>query len=639
MSQRSLGILHVSREGRSRSAAGGWDMRKQPGMREEFPRSPGVYLMLDARGQVIYVGKAKDLRARLGSYFRGKGDQRPLVRYLLKDLDKVEVMVTSTEKEALILENNLIKKHRPKYNVRFRDDKDYLHIRLDTNHPFPRLSLARRPPKDGALYFGPYASAHAARETVRLLQRHMGLRTCKDLQFKQAKRTCLNQQMGRCAGVCRGAVSQEEYSIRVQEAVLFLQGRSKELIKHLETRMRRASEELRFEEAARLRDQIREVERTIEAQRVEKPLGGDQDVVGLHRVGMEGSVAVLRIKGGKLWERIGFPISPTPLEDAEVLASFLQQFYGSGRIPPPRILVPVPLKEHSAILEQWLGELSGSKVRIQVPLRGEARDLLEMALENARLAPRHTNGWAETARELVRRLGLRRPPTAIDAFDISNLGGQDAVGSAVRFVEGVPEPSMYRSYSIKRSSQPDDYAMMYEVIRRHILRKKEEGSLPDLILVDGGKGQLQVALSVLEDLGMRGPEVLALAKARGGENKKEVGYDRVFVPGRKDPIPIGSGAAPLRVLQQLRDEAHRFAISRHKKRRSFRRLSSPLERIPGVGSVRRKSLLRHLGSLRRVMEATEEELARVPGISQKTARLIYQALHAEKGLANGGAGD
>lgn len=593
----------------------------------QYPRSPGVYLMRDARGQVIYVGKAKDLRARLGSYFRGKGDQRPLVRYLLKDLDRVEVMVTGTEKEALILENNLIKKHRPRYNVRFRDDKDYLHIRLDISHPFPRLSLARRPPRDGALYFGPYASAHAARETMRLLQKHMGLRTCKDSQLKQAKRTCLNQQMGRCAGVCCGAVSQEEYALRVQEAVMFLQGRSRDLIDHLEKRMRKASQELRFEEAARLRDQIREVERTVEVQRVDKPLGGDQDVVGLHRVGMEGAVAVLRIKAGKLWERLIFPISPTPLEDSEVLCSFLQQFYGAGRIPPPMILVPVNLGEHLRILQEWLGEISGSKVRIRTPLRGEGRDLVEMAMENARLAPRQAEAWAETALELARRLGLSKPPRIIDALDISNLGGQDAVGSAVRFVDGVPEPSMYRSYLVRRSSQPDDYAMMYEVIRRHLLRKKEEGSLPDLILVDGGKGQLQVALGVLEDLGMTDPEVLALAKARAGEKKGESGFDRVFVPGRKDPIPIGSGGASMRVLQQLRDEAHRFAVSRHRRRRSSRRLSSPLDSVHGVGPKRKKLLLRHLGSLRRVMEAKEEELAQVPGISKKIARAIYEALH------------
>ena len=605
----------------------------------EFPRSPGVYLMRDARGQVIYVGKAKDLRARLSSYFRGKGDQRPLVRYLLKDLDKVEVMVTGTEKEALILENNLIKKHRPRYNVRFRDDKDYLHIRIDTTQAFPRLSVARRPPKDGALYFGPYASAHAARQTMRLLQRHMGLRTCKDSQLKQARRTCLNQQMGRCAGVCRGAVSQEEYSLRVQEAVMFLQGRSRELINYLEGRMRKASQELRFEEAARLRDQIREVERTIEAQRVDKPLGGDQDVVGLHRVGLEGSVAVLRIKGGKLWERLSFPISPTPLEDGEVLASFLQQFYGEGRLPPPRILVPVFLGEHLRILEEWLGELSGSRVKIRRPLRGEGKSLLQMAQENARLVPRQSHGWVETARDLLKRLGLRRPPRVIDAFDISNLGGQDAVGSAVRFVEGVPEPSMYRSYGIKGTFQPDDYAMMYEVIRRHLLRKREEGALPDLMMVDGGKGQMGVALGVLEDLGIWDLDVIAIAKAKPKEGKGDMGVDRIFVPGRKDPVPIVGAAAPLRLLQQLRDEAHRFAVARHRKRRNHGRLRSPLESIPGVGPVRRKALLRHLGSLKRVSEATEGELAQVPGIPKKTARLIYEALHGAKGLPEKPGGD
>ncbi len=607
---------------------GDLDMAFDTEQLKELPKCPGVYLMKDSQGQVIYVGKAKDLRARLRSYFRQGGDTRALVRYLLRDLGKIEVVVTTTEKEALILENNLIKKYHPRYNLRFRDDKDYLHIRLDMTHPFPRLSMARRPPKDGALYFGPYASAHAARQTMRLLQRHMGLRTCKDSQLKQAKRTCLNQQMGRCAGVCRGTISQEEYLLRVQEAVMFLQGRSRELLKHLEKRMKKASQDLKFEEAARLRDQIREVERTIEAQKVAKPMGGDQDVVGLHRVGMEGNVAVLRIKGGKLWERLSFPISPTPLEDAEVIGSFLQQFYGAGRMPPPVILVPVSLKEQAAILEEWLEELSGSRVRIKTPFRGEAKGLLEMAKQNAELAPRQANGWSQTAQELVRRLGLSRAPRIIDAFDISNLGGQDSVGSAVRFVEGAPEPSMYRTYSVRKSSQPDDYAMMYEVIRRHLLRKAQEGSLPDLILVDGGKGQLHVALSVLKDLGMPETEVVALAKAR--EREGGSGFDRIFVPGRKDAIPIAAGAAPLRVLQQLRDEAHRFAISRHRKRRSISRLSSPLDRVPGVGPARRKALLRHLGSLRKILEATEEELAEVPGISMSMARRIHAVLREEQ---------
>lgn len=596
---------------------------------EEFPGVPGVYLMKDGRGQVIYVGKAKDLRARLRSYFRQKGDERPLVRYLLRDLAQVEVVVTGTEKEALILENNLIKKHRPRYNVRFRDDKDYIHIRIDTTHRFPRLSVARRPPKDGALYFGPYASAHAARETMRLLQRHMGLRTCKDSQLRQAKRTCLNEQMGRCAGVCRGSITQEEYGLRVQEAVLFLRGRSKELIRHLQVRMKEASEALRFEEAARLRDQIREVERTVEGQRVDRPLGRDRDVVGLYRMGMEGTIAVLRIRGGKLQERLSFPIPATLLEDREVLVSFLQQFYERGRMPAPEILVPMALGEHVQALEQWLEEVADCRVRIRTPVRGEGKGLLEMAQENARLAPRETDTWSATAQEVARGLGLRRVPRVIDAFDISNLGGEEAVGSAVRFVDGAAEPSMYRSYRIRACSSPDDYAMMYETIRRHLVRKKEEGLLPDLIMVDGGKGQLGVAMAVLQDLGILDIEAIALAKARGRDGKEEARVDRVFVPGRKDPVPIGQAAAPLRVLQQLRDEAHRFAVARHRSRRTARRMTSSLEEVPGVGPARRKALLRHLGSLRRIREATVEELASVPGIPRGLAERIHAALHGD----------
>ncbi|MGQ9860223.1 MAG: excinuclease ABC subunit UvrC [Thermodesulfobacteriota bacterium] len=605
----------------------------------QFPESPGVYLMRDALGQVIYVGKAKDLRARLRSYFRRGGDERPLIRYLMRDLAQAEVVVTGTEKEALILENNLIKRHRPKYNVRFRDDKDYIHIRIDTTHPFPRLSLARRPSKDGAMYFGPYDSAHAARQTLKLLQRHMGLRTCKDSQLRQAKRTCLNEQMGRCAGVCRGSISREEYGLRVQEAILFLRGRSKELIRQLRVRMREASMGLRFEEAARLRDQIQELERTVEAQRVDRPLGKDKDVMGLFRTGMDGVIAVLRVRGGKLQERISFPIPPTLLDDTEVMVSFLQQFYDSGRIPAQEILVPMALGEHAQALEQWLGELAGSRVRLRRPMRGEAKGLLEMAQENARVAPRDTQGWLATAQEVAKRLGLREPPRIMDALDISNLGGEEAVGSAVRFVEGTPEPSMYRTYRVRLAGQADDYAMMYEVIRRHLTRKREEGALPDLMVVDGGKGHLGVALAALEDLGISQVGVVALAKARGGGSGKDAEPERLFVPGRKDPIPLGQATASLRVLQHIRDEAHRFAITRHRKRRSLRRLNCALEEIPGVGPARTKALLTHLGSLRRVQEATLEQLATVPGISLGLARRIYFALHGDDGSAERDRGE
>lgn len=593
---------------------------------EEYPRLPGVYVMRDELGRVIYVGKAKDLRARLRSYLR-QGDSRLLVGYLLKELAEVEVIVTASEKEALILENNLIKKHRPRYNVRLRDDKDYVHIRIDTSHPFPRLSIARRPQKDGAVYFGPYASAHAARNTVRLIQRHMGLRTCKDLELKLAKRGCINYQMGRCAGVCSGKITREEYALRVQEAIMFLQGRSTELLRQLKERMKRASDELRFEEAARLRDQIREIEKTLEAQRVDKPLGKDRDVVAIHRVGMEATIAVMVVRGGKLSDVLTFQIPPTPLEDQEVLASFLQQFYERGRIPPPEILVSVPLGEEVDALEEWLREIAQAKVRIRRPLRGEARSLVEMAQENAKMARREATFWWESAAQLARRLGMVKEPRVIDAFDISNLGGKEAVGAAVRFVEGIAEPSMYRTYKIKTVEGQDDYSMLYEVIRRHLLRKKEEGSLPDLIMVDGGKGQLSVAIAALEDLGLEGIEAIALAKerTRGGES---VG-DRLFLRGKKEPIPVEKAGDALRVLLHLRDEAHRVAISRHRRRRTARKLASPLDLIPGIGPVRKKQLLRHLGSLDAIKEASLEELSQVPGISISLAKRIRSFFDSE----------
>lgn len=614
------------------SLRGGVLVAIDPKLVEECPRSPGVYLMKDGSGRVIYVGKAKDLKARLSSYLRPGADSRYLVSYLLREVEDVEVVVTGTEKEALILENNLIKRHRPRYNVRFRDDKDYVHIRIEVQHPFPRITIARRPKEDGALYFGPYSSAHAARGTLRFIQRHIGLRTCKDVEMKLARRTCINEQMGRCSGVCRGRVTQEEYALRVQEAIMFLEGRSKELLGQLKKRMKEASELLKFEEAARLRDQIREIERTIEEQRVDTPLGKDRDVVALHRVGMGGTIAVLRVSRGKVVEKLTFPVPPTPQEDGEILASFLKQFYQDRRNPAPEILVSHSLEEETHALQQWLGERRGARVRIRRPIKGEAKGLVDMAEENARLTSRQPEGWEETARGLMSALGLGAPPRVIDAFDISNLGGHEAVGSAVRFVDGVPEKNMYRSYRVRTTTGPDDYAMLYEVLRRHLLRKKQEGSLPDLIMVDGGKGQLGVALAVLQDLDLKGIQAIALAKDRGGT--EESAGDRIFLPGKKDPLPVQRAGGITRVLVQLRDEAHRFALSLHRRRRGKSRMSSPLDDIPGIGPKRKKALLKHLGSLREIENSTVEELCKVPGISKSLAQRIHDVLRSK---AVGGA--
>ena len=596
---------------------------------KDVPKVPGVYVMKDAKGAVLYVGKAKDLRTRVRSYFREGGDGRPSIRFLRRRIEDLEFVIARSEKEALILENNFIKKYRPRYNVTFRDDKAYLHIRIDTSHPFPRAGLVRNPRKDGALYFGPYSSSRSVRETLRILQRFMGLRTCKDSQFKNTKRTCLNQQMGRCSGACRGAITSEEYAQRLQEAVLFLKGRSRELIGLLEEKMLAASDALRFEEAARLRDQIQAVKNTVESQRAAVPLGSDRDAVGLFRLGDKGGFSVLRVVKGKVVESLHLPIRSTPLEDEEVLASFIKQFYDTARIVPPEILIPLDIGEERPLLEQWLGEATGRRVKIRRPQRGEAKDLVDMARLNAEHAMAEQIGVGDILSALARRCKLKAPPRVLEGFDISTLGGRDAVGSAVRFSDGEPDRKSYRIYRIRTVEGVDDYAMMYELLTRHLKRRVQEDDLPDLIMMDGGKGQLGVARAVLEELDLKELEAVALAKGRGRTAEPGEEQDRVFIPGRKDAIDLNRDPAVLRLLQHLRDEAHRFAVHHHRKRRTKSRIGSSLERIAGVGPARRKALLKAFGSLKGLKEAEVHEIEAVPGITRALAVTIFQILHED----------
>lgn len=593
---------------------------------EEIPKLPGVYLMKDSQGRVLYVGKAKDLRSRVRAYFRQGGDGRHAIRFLLQRVADLEVVVTASEKEALILENTFIKKYRPRYNVAFRDDKNFLHIRIDTHHPYPRLGLVRRPQRDGALYFGPYASAKSVRQTLRMLQRHMGLRTCKDSQLVQGKRTCLSHQMGRCAGVCMGEVTPEHYAAKVQEGILFLQGRSKQLLERLALNMKAASEALRFEEAARIRDQMRAIRRTLEGQRVVTPLGPARDVVGFHRVGEEGMILVLQVREGNVLESLPMPIRPTPLDDQEVLISFLKQFYDAGRTIPPEILVPIPLGEETDLLEQWMGDMAGHRVGIRCPQKGKLRELLAMAQQNAQWAYKGKEDSLTLLQRMAHHLHLRQSPRIMEGFDISTLGGQEAVGAAVRFVDGTPDRPSYRSYGIRTVEGVDDYAMMYELLQRHLQRRQTDGDLPDLLVLDGGKGQLGVAQAALRDLGVEEVEAVALAKGRGPRREDVAESDHVFISGRKEALSLRRDPPVLRIIQHLRDEAHRFAITHHRKRRGRKRLVSALDGIPGVGPVRKQALLKALGSLRKLQGASVEELSHVPGISQRLAQVIYEAL-------------
>jgi len=597
------------------------ELEKSPGT---IPASPGVYMMKSETGEIIYVGKAKDLRARLRTYFRD-GDSRYSVQFLMKRVADVDFIVTDNEKEALLLENTLIKQHKPRYNIRLKDDKTYVSLRLDPRDDFPRLTIVRRYRRDGALYFGPYSSAAAVRDTLRTIQEIFPIRRCPDHVFKNRTRPCLNYQIGRCSGPCCDLISKQEYHKLVDEVVLFLKGRNEDLVKELKKGMREAADALDFEKAARLRDRLRAIEQTLEKQRTVSTAGFDRDVFGLHADGAEVHIKVLFIRDGKLIETGSYTFRRKQMTVPELFSSFIAQFYSADRDVPTEILVPVDV-EDAELLEELLAERRGRKVTVHRPQKGEKLRLVEMAAQNAEDGAKARRAAADVERAGLMALGkkLRLPgvPSRIECVDISNIGGTDAVGSVVTFEDGKPNKSRYRRYRIKSVSGADDYAMVKEVLTRRYTRALAEKDLPDLLIVDGGKGQLSIALAVLRELGVEGLAVAALAKpAHEGE------HDKVFLPGRKNPVTFPASSAALHLLQRIRDEAHRFAVTYHRKLRDRSRLRSVLTDVPGVGEKRKKALLTHFGSLERVKQASVEELAAVPGIPESLAKRVYLYLH------------
>ncbi len=656
---------------------------------EELPAAPGCYLMKDKAGVVVYVGKASSLRSRVRSYFGApRADERAFVALLDELLGAIEVIVTRSEKEAVLLENELIKKHRPRFNVVLRDDKTFIVLRLDLSHPYPRLEVRRakeaRDPQ--ARYFGPFSSAWSIRETLKLLNRHFQLRTCTDHVLATRKRPCILYQIKRCPGPCVYEVPQEEYAGSVQDAVAFLEGREPELAARLEARMREAAGALRFEEAARLRDQLRAVARSLETQRVMLGDGADRDVLGLHREGPDLVVQVMVMRAGRLIDARAFPFKGQAAGDPEILSQFLAAYYEQAPAPEEVLL---PLEPDGAeALAEVLSEARGRRVKLLTPQRGAKADLLEVAAKNA--AQSFTN-WHERdeRREeallaLVRSLGLARAPRWMECYDISTFQGALAVGSGVSMREGEPDKAGYRRYKVKGVAGQDDFAMLHEVITRRLKRGLAEASLPDLLVIDGGKGQLNAALAAARDLGVpvkpvpgnpEAPfvELIGLAKSRlvtgdlgatrvisrrgrrgggraGGRPGEALGAaaaladaaeaaekgfvpeaertpERVFLPLRKDPVVLRQNSAELFLLTRLRDEAHRFAITFQRKLRRERNLQSVLESIPGIGDGRKKALLRHFGALKRVREATLEELAAVEGFGAKQAAAVHAFFH------------
>lgn len=608
-----------------------------------IPPEPGVYLLRDENRKVVYVGKAKSLRSRVRMYFRG-GDERLQVPYLVSRVADVETLVTRNEKEALILENNLIKQYKPRYNIRLKDDKSYVSVKITVDEEWPRVFVTRKILRDKGRYFGPYHCAWAVRDSLDALRKVFPLRTCSDTVFRNRSRPCLEHQIKRCPGPCCLPVDREQYRHGLKNAMLVLEGKNDELLRDLHARMNDAAEALRFEEAARLRDQIRALEKTAEPQEMVSHFGSDQDVFGLYREGGFIEVQVLTVRRGKLTGSHAYGLDDREFPDEEVMGEVLGQYYSGGRFIPDEILLPVVL-EDAGVRSSYLSELKGKKVTLFRPQRGDKVRLCEMAAENARqsFAARRNfdDKRVKMVEELQRALGLRSAPKRIECFDISNFQGRHIVGSMVVFDEGEPDKSRYRRYRVKSVPGQDDFASLYEVLKRRYTRALADNGLPDLLVVDGGKGQLGVAAAVLAEFGITEVDLASLAKDRVASDPRspEIHHseERVFLPNRKNPVVLPRNSNALFLLQRVRDEAHRFAITFHRELRSRERFHSLLDDVPGIGPQRRRRLLKHFGAVRRLATASAEEIAAVPGIGLERAREIVERLKAlsEPGRGSG----
>ena len=576
---------------------------------DQLPNRPGVYLFKGANGKVVYVGKARVLRDRVRSYFQASRPAEFHKSRMIEDVADLDLVVTDTEMEALALENNLIKRHKPLYNVRLRDDKNHPYLKLTLKEEYPRLFVVRRPAEDGDAYGGPYIPASLGRKTAGLVRKLFGIRSCKETLNGRRPRPCLQYQIKRCLAPCVAETcSLDRYRRSCEDARLFLEGRTEEVVRRLRADMESVATEERFEEAASLRDQIRALERLETPQKITTTDIEERDLFAAHVEGERAAVQAFSVRDGKVVAREGFLLDRLAEPEA-VLSSTLQQFYAAGRYVPREVLVPADVPDRE-LLESWLGERRGTRVRIRTPQRGEKLRLLDLVVRNARLAfelewkhPRQQS--QEILRALRDLLDLEVEPHRIECFDISNIQGSDVVASMVVFEDGLSRKSDYRKFRVKGvSGAPDDFASMREVVGRRYRRLLEEGKeLPDLVMIDGGKGQLGAAVEALEELGLGEQPVASLAKRE----------ELLFVRGRTKPIALPRSSPVLQLVQRVRDEAHRFAIGFHRQARSKRTLHSELDDIPGIGPAKRRKLLSAFGSLRGVRGATEAELATVVG--------------------------
>ncbi len=590
---------------------------------------PGVYRMLDAEEHVLYVGKARNLRKRVSSYFGDRVRMSAKIRALMSHTHRLEVTATHTETEALLLENNLIKAHRPRYNVMLRDDKSFPYIHLSTDQEFPRLSFHRGARRRRGRCFGPYPSAGATRETLNLLQKLFRVRQCEDSFFKNRSRPCLQYQIKRCTAPCVGLVAAQQYGEDVRHATMFLEGKSEEMIEELAQRMKNASLRLDFEAAARYRDQVVSVRRVQERQYI-SGAKGDVDIVAASLGEGLAVVQVFFIRGGlSLGNKSFFPRNTGGAESPEILEAFLSQYYLSGpaeRTIPSEIIVAEALRDIEA-LSRVLTERAGRKVHISHRVRGERSRWLQMAAQNAELSLRQQladrTSLQQRFRGLQEALDLDDPPERIECFDISHTQGEATVAACVVFDPTGPNKSEYRHFNISDTSPGDDYAAIRQALKRRYTRvRKEDGRLPDILLIDGGKGQLAQAVAVMDELQVSGVVLASVAKG----SSRKAGLESIHVPGRSAPIILEPDSPALHLVQQIRDEAHRFAITGHRGRRHRVRNTSSLEQIPGIGPKRRQRLLTVFGGLQGVARAGVEDLLRVKGISRALAQAIYDNL-------------
>ncbi|OGW35519.1 MAG: hypothetical protein A2X58_00735 [Nitrospirae bacterium GWC2_56_14] len=645
---------------------------------QNLPDAPGIYIMKDHAGHIIYIGKALSLKSRVRSYFQkgSKGEKTEIMVRLIADL---ETIVTHTELEALILEANLIKKHHPRFNIVLRDDKNYPYLRFDLKAEYPRLDVVRGLKKDGAVYYGPYVPAGGMWELLSLIRRTFPLATCKkEFNKDKPERPCVQNQIGRCMAPCSAGADKEAYQDIVGQVRLFIEGKNRDLVDLLKQRMEGASEHQDYERAAELRDRIAKIEGAFEKQKIISPGFENQDVIGMASEGGHADIQLLFIRNGMLLGRKDFYIADVHgRADEEVLADVLHQFYAKELIVPGEVLLPREMPDRQ-VFEAWLIEKRAASVDVQVPQRGRKRELVQMASDNAAQSLKeHLLSRKSKERILLRlqeELGLRNLPRRIEAFDISNIQGTESVASLVSFENNLPDKRNYKRYKIRTVVGSDDFASMAEVIRRRYTKAKEEGILPDLILIDGGKGQLNAALDVLMELGIiaqpsgssypppqgedqgeggssqgpgspsspnpplgvariighegegfsKVPDVLGLAKARSGEEGSIREFERVFLPGVEEPIVLEPTSSITHLVARVRDEAHRFAITYHRKLRDKRAIRSELDDISGIGETRKKALLRHFGSLEKIKQATVEELAAVKGMSKKAAGEVIE---------------